>query len=233
MSYKFPSKPEFRKRNCFNCKRTINIGDFYLKNKTIPEERLIELWENPRIEYYCCLCFDDLVKTETVQKIKQGLSEEENETLKILERRYHVEIPLVSEIKHDTVGFTVKSGKMSGLGMFSIGLGDLPEEILSLKSIEMLNLAWNCMKILPASISALSSLKMLDLTGNKISYISECIDQLSALEELDLSFNDLKYIPLTICSLPSLKVLKLIRNKIVRIPSTLINLEKKGIKVLL
>ena len=39
-----------------------------VRNKTISKERLIELWENDTLEFYCCLCYDTLVKKQELQE---------------------------------------------------------------------------------------------------------------------------------------------------------------------
>jgi hypothetical protein len=45
------------KMRCFNCKSILSFQDFTKRNPNIPIERLRKLWENPKIQLYCCKCF--------------------------------------------------------------------------------------------------------------------------------------------------------------------------------
>lgn len=233
MDFKFPNNEEYRKRTCFLCKKNIEIGEFIVRNKIINEQHLIELWQNDKLEFYCCLCYETLNERNRLEHLQNKLDLKEREILKILEKRYKIKLPLVLEIKYNTIGFIEKDGTIIGLGLFRGGLQEVPEELTELTNLEVLNLAWNRIELIPDSISSLLNLKELDLIGNKISHISKNIGKLPSLIELDLSFNCLETIPETIGDLSSLKVLKLIRNNITRLPESLKLLETKGVQILL
>jgi len=233
MSYKFPENQKFRNRICFHCKKNIDIGDFFVTNKSICDiERLIQLWENERLEFYCCLCYDRYLENETLTKLITSLSEKEQEILKLLKLKLSIDIPIVKQIQYNTVGITIQNKHITGLGLFR-SINSFPEEIIMLTSLERLNLAWNSLKILPKSICNLHHLKELDLIGNKLTSLPKEIGKLSCLKELDISFNELTSIPNILEELKSLKILNLIKNKLATLPENIKELESRGLKILL
>ena len=231
MDFKFPKKKVFKTRYCFQCKKSIDFGDFYVRNKFYPEQRLIQLWENEHLEFFCCLCYDGFIQNEKLNSLRNSLNDEQLDILRIIERRCKIEIPIVSQINYDTVGVIIQNGKIKGLSLFKC-LKFFPEEITMIRSLEKLNLAWNYLEFLPETIYNLTSLKELDLIGNRLSYIHKNVGQMSILTGLDLSFNNFKTIPKTIGSLTSLKILNLIHNPIIFLPESLKMLEEKGLKIL-
>ncbi len=234
MSFKFPdnkSNKEFKNRKCFQCKKHIDFGEYYIRNKKRNIKRLIELWENDILEFYCCLCYDKYVENEHKYKLKESLIEKEREILKLLKLKLSIEIPIVNEIQYNTVGITILNKHITGLGLFKC-IDFFPEEITMLTSLKKLNFAWNFLKKLPKSICNLKSLKELDLIGNKLTSLPKEIGKLSCLEELDLSINELTSIPNTLGELTSLKTLNLIHNKIITLPENLKDLELRGLKIL-
>ncbi|MFX1257247.1 MAG: Rab family GTPase [Promethearchaeota archaeon] len=57
-------------RKCWNCDRTIYFYEFHDTNsRLISEERLLELWENPIIQFYCCSCFKKFYTIKKHSKI--------------------------------------------------------------------------------------------------------------------------------------------------------------------
>ena len=69
MSFIFPSKKDFKPRYCFKCKKKIDFGGFLLRNKTLSDDILNILWEHDNLEYFCCSCYDSLVKKENLTLI--------------------------------------------------------------------------------------------------------------------------------------------------------------------
>ncbi|MFX1338137.1 MAG: hypothetical protein ACFFDK_05985, partial [Promethearchaeota archaeon] len=119
MSYKFPDNQKFKNRLCFHCKKYIDIGDYFVTNKSLYDiERLIQLWEDDRLEFYCCLCYDRYLENENLTELKASLSEKEQEILKILKLKLSIEIPIVNEIQYNTVGVTIQNKHITGLGLF-------------------------------------------------------------------------------------------------------------------
>ena len=233
MTFKFPKKETLKKRYCFKCNKCIDYGEYYLKNyKSTNEERLIRLWQNENLEYYCCLCYDELIEKGKLDEIRLSLNEKERDILKILELKINTHIPIVPKLIYNKVGVSLKNSKIVGLSLFKC-LCEFPEEITKLSSLEELNLSWNNIAFLPESLGSLKSLKILDLIGNNLTRIPDIIGDLTSLVELDLSFNKLKFIPKEVGNLASLKYLNLIHNNLLNLPEAVLNLEKKGLKILL
>jgi Leucine-rich repeat (LRR) protein len=232
MNFKFPNKREFKNRKCFNCKKIIDFGEFYIRNKKIKEERLIKLWEREYLEFYCCLCYDKIMNENMLQELNDSLNEKHKDILKILESKFSKKIPLITKIEYNRVGIIIEKGNIIGMGLYKC-LKKFPEEINHFETLQILNLSWNSLEKLPKSIKNLKNLKELELVGNKLSSLPEEIGHLKCLEEFDLSVNDLQYIPESIANLPSLKTLNLIHNKILKIPDFIQTLENKGLKVLI
>ncbi|MFX1316647.1 MAG: Rab family GTPase [Promethearchaeota archaeon] len=44
-------------RNCWHCGQNLYFSEFSLSNPTLNKERLIKLWENKYLEFFCCKCF--------------------------------------------------------------------------------------------------------------------------------------------------------------------------------
>ncbi|MGM0469855.1 MAG: leucine-rich repeat domain-containing protein [Promethearchaeati archaeon] len=233
MSFRFPEPREFKKRTCFKCNRSIEFGEFYFKNKDLPKERLIELWQSENIQFYCCLCYDQLINKQKAERLRHQLSEKQKDLLKIIEIKIGRRLPIVPSITYNSIGFSTREEDIIGLSLFRMNLYHFPEEIISLNKLESLNLAWNYLEMIPSSIDSLISLRELDLIGNELKAIPESICRLNNLELIDLSFNNLKSIPECMGEMESLVLLKLIKNKIREIPPSLENLEKIRLKLLL
>ncbi|GAI80632.1 unnamed protein product, partial [marine sediment metagenome] len=149
MNYKFPAKEKLKKRYCFNCKKPIDYGEFYNKNfKSINETDLVQFWQNENLEYYCCLCYDELMKKIKLEDIRLGLNERDRDILRIIEAKLNTIIPIVSELKYNTIGVTVKNGNIVSLSLFKC-LSKFPEEITMLGALEKLSLCWNSLEFIP------------------------------------------------------------------------------------
>lgn len=229
----FPIIDDLRDRTCYKCGREIKFGEFFLRNRTIPTKRLIKLWNDKNIEYYCCLCYETYIKKLRIQKLEKSLERNDKEVLKAIERRLGKKIPLIGCIRYNSFGYTISNKRITGIGMFKLGLRDFPEEICFLDALKRLNLPWNYFETIPNSISQLKRLEYLDLIGNNIVHIPEAFRSLKRIREIDLSFNELETVPSSLSELEHLEVLKLIRNKLKEIPSALKKREERGVKILL
>ncbi len=58
--YLSKSKKTLKMRRCWRCKIFLNHNDLIRENYPMKPKRLIELWENPYIEFYCCSCYHEL-----------------------------------------------------------------------------------------------------------------------------------------------------------------------------
>jgi hypothetical protein len=45
---------------CWECKTPLNFWEFWEANKKLSEERAKELWEDPKVQFYCCRCIKDV-----------------------------------------------------------------------------------------------------------------------------------------------------------------------------
>ncbi|MBD3254074.1 MAG: hypothetical protein GF383_03235 [Candidatus Lokiarchaeota archaeon] len=233
MDYKFPNRKGLNKRICFNCRNRISFGDFYIRNRNVDEERLIQLWQSDHIEFYCCLCYDTMKKTDELNQIKKEMKKIDKEVLNLLEAYLGFQIPIVSQINYNTLGCEIRNGKITGLGLFRCGLTALPNEISRLSSLRVVNLAWNCFGIFPKSLCSINTLNNIDLIGNRIESIPDAISNLKNLIIIDLSFNKIQKFTPSLLKLPSLKSLKLIHNPIMISKEILRKLENQNVKVLL
>lgn len=51
------SPDSFKKRICWECKDELDFWEFCSQFKDGELEHVIALWQNERIEFYCCKCF--------------------------------------------------------------------------------------------------------------------------------------------------------------------------------
>ncbi|MFX1238207.1 MAG: leucine-rich repeat domain-containing protein, partial [Promethearchaeota archaeon] len=215
MNFKFPINIKISKaRSCHACNKKIDFNEFSYRNRHIPIHRQIELWENEFLEYYCCICYDDMMKTEVRTLTKESLSPVDYEVVMLLEAHLKIILPVVENINYNTVGISIQHGRIVGLGLFKMGVVKVPEYFSELKYLKDLNLGWNNLEQFPEYILSLSRLEQLDLSGNKLDDLFQDLNHLKSLKEFDLSFNLFKEIPLAIATLPYLKTLKLFKNKI-------------------
>ncbi|CAH8591462.1 unnamed protein product [Schistosoma rodhaini] len=96
--------------------------------------------------------------------------------------------------------------------------------IETLKHLVELDLSYNQIGQLPDSIGELVSLEVLDLTSNRLEGLPNRIGELVRLVQLELESNQITSIPLNIGQLCQLQTLNLDVNKLSRLPSTIGNL---------
>ncbi|GAA53284.1 leucine-rich repeat and death domain-containing protein LOC401387 [Clonorchis sinensis] len=124
----------------------------------------------------------------------------------------------------------------------------LPESVISLQNLALLDLSGNKLTILPEEVGKLTSLKVMDLSCNILSEIPEAVYDLLNLQSLDLSENNLsilspsirklkglqvllcasnqlRYLPEEITCLSNLLVLRLMNNKLCYLPRAFSNLK--------
>ncbi len=104
-------------------------------------------------------------------------------------------IPKVNEIERDTFGMVLDDNKILGLGLYECRLKNLPEPILKLTNLQILDLSWNQLTTLPESFGTLKSLQELDLQDNQLTTLPESFGDLKSLQELELNDNKLKTLP--------------------------------------
>jgi len=104
-------------------------------------------------------------------------------------------------------------------------IGEIPENLLYLKKLEILDLPYNYITQIPENIKDLKSLKYLSLEGNFMGQVEKdwygSICQLISLENLNLCLNDLPTIPDSIGNLINLKFLNLSNNELNSVPKSI------------
>ena len=66
------SENDFKERICWRCSKELNIYDFLSDNLDYSAQDIIELWQNPYLEFHCCTCFKDL-KIKLLEDIERDL----------------------------------------------------------------------------------------------------------------------------------------------------------------
>ncbi|KAG2445819.1 hypothetical protein HXX76_000423 [Chlamydomonas incerta] len=101
-------------------------------------------------------------------------------------------------------------------------LGDLPDDIGSLRRLERLSVSGNRLRTLPDSIGQLEALQSLVVSRNCLEQLPDSLAGCSMLEELDAQSNDLAVVPAALGGLKRLKALQLDNNRVFAIPSDLL-----------
>jgi len=64
------SEDSIKERVCWECGAKLNFWDYCSEFKDDKLEKMIKLWQNDYIEFYCCKCFK-IKKSETLKKKTQ------------------------------------------------------------------------------------------------------------------------------------------------------------------
>jgi tetratricopeptide (TPR) repeat protein len=60
---------------CWGCKQRLDFNEFKEVNQTLfTKNKLIELWDHPSLQFFCCNCYTKLVRRD-VKKILSDLNE--------------------------------------------------------------------------------------------------------------------------------------------------------------
>nr|XP_022321142.1 E3 ubiquitin-protein ligase LRSAM1-like [Crassostrea virginica]XP_022321143.1 E3 ubiquitin-protein ligase LRSAM1-like [Crassostrea virginica]XP_022321144.1 E3 ubiquitin-protein ligase LRSAM1-like [Crassostrea virginica] len=94
---------------------------------------------------------------------------------------------------------------------------------IDLRTVRVLDLHSNEIKVLPSDIGNMTCLQILNLEGNKLSILPTSIENLKHLQTLNLKGNKLKHVSPSLCGLKSLRLLDLSENRITTLPSQLCN----------
>jgi len=113
---------------------------------------------------------------------------------------------------------------LESLSLINHAILSIPNELLLLNSLTLLNLKSNNINILSTLINGLDSLNHLIIAQNQLSNVPDEIGELIYLQELDLSDNQITNLPNTLGELSNLEILNISDNLILQIPDNLENL---------
>jgi len=111
------------------------------------------------------------------------------------------------------------------LDLFSNQFKVFPETVIEMHSLESLNLGWNQMETLPDTIDNFILLKELYLGRNNLLYLPKSIGNIKTLQTLILNFNYLTELPESMGYLTSIKRLGLRSNNLLALPTSMPNLK--------
>jgi len=57
---------------CWRCRKRLDFEEFKEVNLSLEIDKLIELWDNPSLQYFCCGCYTKLVRRD----VKRLLSDQ-------------------------------------------------------------------------------------------------------------------------------------------------------------
>ena len=51
---------DYELRQCWSCKKSLDFNGFKIINASLPKDKLIQLWESPYLQFFCCSCYKDI-----------------------------------------------------------------------------------------------------------------------------------------------------------------------------
>lgn len=156
----------------------------------------------------------------------------EADALKKLEIRLNRELPLLADtetIEWDTVGIRISNGQVTGLGLYSVGLSQFPDEILQLDNLTSLSVYSNEISYLPEEIGDLFQLEYAYLGGNPLTSLPYRIGDLRNLNTCWLNTCQLQSIPDSIGNLGQIYRLSIASNQLTSLPDSIMNLNRMNI----
>ncbi|MFX1340550.1 MAG: hypothetical protein ACFFDK_18215, partial [Promethearchaeota archaeon] len=60
------------KKYCWDCKKRLNFDEFKEVNQSFAEDKLLELWDHPSLQFFCCDCYTELIRRD----VKRLLSDQ-------------------------------------------------------------------------------------------------------------------------------------------------------------
>jgi len=118
------------------------------------------------------------------------------------------------------------AGRLKELFLAQNFFNEMPNMILRMDTLQVLDLSDNMIKSIPDQIGDLVNLQQLKMSNNHVTIFPASICKLEKLESLFLERNQIQSLPDDIGKLTSLKTLVLERNSLHSIPSTIVELEK-------
>ncbi|UYP44090.1 hypothetical protein NEF87_000375 [Candidatus Lokiarchaeum ossiferum] len=135
------------------------------------------------------------------------------EVLMLLESILNMPVPVVDSAKLN-FGFVSDEGRIIELGLYYTGIVEIPEALVLLKELQLLDLGKNNINLIPEWISYLTNLNSLNLEQNNLYSLPIELGELENLSFLDLSHNNLISLPNSIENLFGLQYLNLQDNSL-------------------
>ena len=155
-----------------------------------------------------------------------NLKKQDSNTLNSLQTLLCVDIPKVSELAYDTLGYTVKNKRIVGISLYDLGLTTIPDEIFRFDKLKHLSLNENNISSIPNKISLLDGLEKLELSDNKLTTICDELTQLTAFKSIYLEDNELTRLPENMGNWTDLRVIRIEGNRLKYLPSSFFKLTK-------
>jgi Leucine-rich repeat (LRR) protein len=136
-----------------------------------------------------------------------------------------VNISNLEQLRNLSFGYCSSFEKIKALGLVNLRLSVLPHSIQGLNAVEVINLSRNLFNQLPQELLTLVSLQGLTLSNNRLDTLGDGIRSLKELKVLDLETNYLKRVPKSLGNLRKLEILILKDNDLISLPSSLKDLQ--------
>ncbi len=163
-----------------------------------------------------------VVPTEAIGEMamgnKWGVEPTQAEILSDLEKLIGQDLPRVDELTWQTLGVTVKGGKLIGLSLYDCRLTTVPTILMKLTTLQELRIYSNGLMTLPEFMFGFKSLQILGLGNNQLEHLPKALGNLKSLKTLSLKENKLVDLPESICDLESLEYLNLMGNQVAALP---------------
>ncbi len=155
---------------------------------------------------------------EFLQELMSALNTSED-SIEIIKNEDDIE-----NIAFNEIGIRLnEENRISGLGINSLKLKEVPKSILNLEKTYTLVLYDAGLKEFPEIICEMESLDFLDLSGTDIEYLPESIKDLDGIQVLDLSNNNINMLPKSMGTM-EFGYLFLTNNNIISIPESFKNI---------
>ncbi len=163
-----------------------------------------------------------LESTEPAQ-VQLGLQIAQNYQTEF-EAHYDCSVQEYSELVKNGVYVTAPLNEITQLYIVDKGITELPECIIKLPKLEIIELNDNLLTTLPNNIWKLQELFLLDISFNQFKTLPETLGNLNQLRLLNATDNQIEFLPSSFDKLTSLRDLFLTNNYLQTLPPDLGNL---------
>jgi Leucine-rich repeat (LRR) protein/serine/threonine protein kinase len=192
------------------------LQELYLDNNPlqIPPPEVIKQGTRAVIEY-----FQGKGQVKSAEADTRPRLESESKIIQRLQKFLGQELPQLEEVSLTSKGYQLNANQqVVGLGLYQMGLTEVPREVWQLTQLQVLRLMNNYLTQLPPEIGQLTQLQKLGLGNNQLTQLPPEIGQLTQLQKLGLLFNQLTQLPPEIGQLTQLQELWLMDNQLTQLP---------------